>query len=587
MAIRLLWYRLGSTLGLGMVALQLSGHVTTRGWVMSLHFPAGFPRAGFTRVTPAAGRRRMVCAVVSVVIALAGCSPPVGGSTALGVAPREAGSVGLVAVSGPLLVAGHEHSCAVTTSGGLQCWGNNEKGQLGDGTTTNSGMPVDVTGLASGVVGVAAGWEHTCALTAGGGVKCWGYNIDGRLGDGTTDPSLVPVEVVGLGSGVVAITAGRFHTCALTMGGGVKCWGFNVDGEAGSDPNDVPLALVPVGVAGLAGGVSAIAAADGHTCALTTGGGVKCWGYNGEGQLGDGTTGNAFVPVEVTGLSSGVTAIGGGGFHFCAVTSAGGVSCWGSGDKGELGNGAAKTAKAPVEVTGLDAKVTAITAGMGHTCALTEAGGVQCWGWNIVGQLGRKTKGEVHSTPGAVSGLTSGVLAVSAGGAHTCALFAAGVKCWGLNEFGQLGTGEAKGYSVTPVDVVGLGTTQTTNLRLGQTAHLPSLTITVSKRKTVKVDGIGKLQLFMVKSCVNADADEAKLGAVDWSASGPNGENYEVYGLSGLPELSPTYPLQRNVKPGKCLQGWVNFKTNDKLVELIFSSVMRVDSGQEASWKIG
>ncbi|MBI4401534.1 MAG: RCC1 repeat-containing protein, partial [Nitrospirae bacterium] len=170
--------------------------------------------------------------------------------------------------------------------------------QLGDGTAIDRSNPVDVAGLTSGLTAIAAGRRHTCALTTAGGVKCWGNNHDSQLGDGTAIDRSNPVDVAGLTSGVKAITAGWRHTCALTAAGGVKCWGKNHDGQLGDGTaNNRSL---PLDVVGLTGGVKAVAAGGQHTCALTPIY-VKCWGDNEDGQLGDGTTTDTLAAKEEVG----------------------------------------------------------------------------------------------------------------------------------------------------------------------------------------------------------------------------------------------------------------------------------------------
>ena len=173
---------------------------------------------------------------------------------------------------------------------------------------------------------IAAGGDHTCALTSAGGVKCWGLGGDGELGDGTGHDRRYPVDVSGLASGVTAIAAGGGDTCALTSTGGVKCWGSNDSGQLGDGTRTDR--LTPVGVSGLTSGVTAIAVGNDVICALTSGGGVKCWGYNRRGEVGDGTRTERHTPVDVSGLSSGVTAITVDDGHVCALTSAGAVMCW-------------------------------------------------------------------------------------------------------------------------------------------------------------------------------------------------------------------------------------------------------------------
>jgi alpha-tubulin suppressor-like RCC1 family protein len=199
------------------------------------------------------------------------------------------------------IAAGSGHTCALLTADGAKCWGANDDGQLGDGTTTPSSTPVDVVGLTSGAAAIAAGREHTCALLTVGGAKCWGDNYYGQLGDGTTTPSSTPVDVAGLASGAAAIAVGDYHTCAMTTSGGIKCWGYNGYGQLGDGTTTDR--STPVDVAGLASGVAAIAlGAWGHTCALTTAGGVKCWGLDERGQLGLGTIVYSTTPIDVVTL---------------------------------------------------------------------------------------------------------------------------------------------------------------------------------------------------------------------------------------------------------------------------------------------
>jgi alpha-tubulin suppressor-like RCC1 family protein len=181
----------------------------------------------------------------------------------------------------------------------------------------DSSVPVAVTGLGSGVAAIAAGVLHSCALTSGGGVQCWGANSDGELGDGSTLQSSVPVAVTGLGSGVAAIAAGGSHSCALATGGGVLCWGENLHGELGDGSRADR--SVPVPVVDLASGVAALAANGEHTCALTTGGGALCWGDNLYGQLGDGHLTHSSVPIAVVGFPAPVPALGAPGLALLAA----------------------------------------------------------------------------------------------------------------------------------------------------------------------------------------------------------------------------------------------------------------------------
>jgi alpha-tubulin suppressor-like RCC1 family protein len=354
-------------------------------------------------------------------------------------------------ISAATVSTGYSHSCAVTTTGGVKCWGDNSNGQLGDRTTTNSSVPVDVVGLSAGVASVSAGLDYTCAVTSSGAVKCWGHNAFGELGTGTNVDSMVPVGVVGLASGVVAVSVDWSHSCAVTSSGGVKCWGHNAFGELGTGSNVD--SLVPVGVVGLGSGVLAVSVGEFHSCAVTQAGAVRCWGYNAEGELGNGITVDSSVPVDVVGLASGVVALSTSGFHSCALTSAGAVKCWGRNPNDELGDETTTDSAVPVGVVGLASGAAMVSAGQSHSCAVTSAGAVRCWGY---GELGARPAA-LSDVPVDVVGLGSGVVAVSAGGHHSCARTSAGtVRCWGDSSNGELGTG-ASANSVVPVDVMGLG----------------------------------------------------------------------------------------------------------------------------------
>jgi alpha-tubulin suppressor-like RCC1 family protein len=446
---------------------------------------------------------------------------------AIGVGSSSAATSTISAVS-----AGQYHACALTSSGGVKCWGDNTYGQLGDGTTVSRSTPVDVSGLATGVVAISAGQYHTCALTTAGSVECWGYNALGSLGDGTTAARLTPVHVSGLTSGVSAISAGYFHTCAVTSAGGAKCWGYNVYGELGDGTTTTR--TTPVDVSGLTSGVTGISAGQYHTCAVTSAGGAKCWGYNGFGGLGDGTTTNRSTAVAVSGLASGVTAIAAGAYHTCAIAS-GGAKCWGYNGSGQLGDGTTTNRSTAADVSGLTSGVTGISAGQYHTCARTAAGGAKCWGYNGFGGLGDgTTAGRLTAVD--VSGLTSGVIAVSAGGYDSCALVTGGgVKCWGYNSSGQIGDGTTT-TRLMPVMVfapaaVASPTTVTVTVGHGMFAHATSVSATLTNANTGAAVG-GKQLTFTLDNAETCSAVTAVNGVATCSITPREAANTYPLGVA-------------------------------------------------------
>ena len=310
-----------------------------------------------------------------------------GGSLGDGTTMGSKVPVAVSNISGVLAIGSGQSDCALLSDGTVACWGENGGGQLGNGTTTDANLPVRVSGL-SGVRAIAVGGMlggiegHACALLSDGTVECWGVNDSGQLGNGTMTDSDVPVPVSSL-SNVSAIAAGGYHTCAVLADGTVECWGRNGDGQLGN--GTMTDSDVPVPVSGLSA-ASAIAAGGGHTCAVLSGGTVECWGWNGEGQLGNGTTTDSDAPVAISSLS-GVSAIAAGGAHTCALISGGTVECWGWNGDGQLGNGTATDSAVPVAVSGLFG-VSAIATGEWNTCAVLSDGTAQWWGYNpAVGEV--------------------------------------------------------------------------------------------------------------------------------------------------------------------------------------------------------
>ncbi|MFA4973685.1 MAG: biotin transporter BioY [bacterium] len=354
--------------------------------------------------------------------------------------------------------AGSDHTCALLNSGGVKCWGSNHYGQLGDGNSGYDQMetvPVDVVGLSYGGEVLSAGGDFTCALMTSGGVMCWGENGDGQIGDGTFDDSVVPTDVVDLSSGVSLISTGRRHACVVLGGDNVKCWGYNEFGQLGNGTTGNQ--NTPVDVIGESALTQFASAGYSHTCGLNLSGSAMCWGNNAYGQLGNGATSDEHMPVDVTVVSSGAlqTIVAGNFAHTCGLLTTGGVKCWGYNELGQLGNGTTSNSISAMDVSGLSSGVLDIDAGSNFTCALLVTGAVKCWGDNSYGQLGNGSTGGYETTPVDVVGLSSGVSSIDVGSSsHACAVMTAGtVKCWGRNLEGALGDGTTTN-SNTPVDVV-------------------------------------------------------------------------------------------------------------------------------------
>jgi alpha-tubulin suppressor-like RCC1 family protein len=338
------------------------------------------------------------------------------------------------------LSAGAYATCATLNGGPLKCWGGNFGGLIGDPKLNYTG-PAVVPGLEGGVRAVSLGTSDACALTDAGGLKCWG----GHYGQSV-------VNIPGVGSAVSTVACGSpyfDHTCVLNTSGALACWGANNFGQLGNamTTDAFTYQYTIANVVGMSMGVLSISAGSNNTCAITTGGALWCWGMNWYGALGNGTLDNSDVPVKVSGLSSGVVAVSAGELYGCALTSAGGLKCWGWGIAGQPNQ------LVPTDIQGLTSGVRAVSVGT-STCAITNAGALKCWGANSTGQLGNGSN-TPSATPVDVLGLSTGVVAVSVGEYHACAVTETGaIKCWGSGSADKLGNGDPQG-SYVPVDVVG------------------------------------------------------------------------------------------------------------------------------------
>jgi alpha-tubulin suppressor-like RCC1 family protein len=346
------------------------------------------------------------------------------------------------------IAPGNTNTCVMLTSGGVDCWGNNDLGQLGDGSTVNSLIARAVKGISTARAMDLGPGSFGCAVLASGAIKCWGYIPT----DGGAMIATRAVRVPGISS-ATGVAVGEGHGCAVLASGAVRCWGSNIHGELGDGTNAGSGAAV--GVTGV-DSATAVDVSWGHSCARLASGAVQCWGYGQYGELGNGTTTSSHVPVTVKGISNSTAVATGSGFS-CALLASGEVQCWGSGAAyGQLGSGSYTNSSVPVYVAGIST-ATAITAGSSHVCAVLSGGSAVCWGLNNQGQLGNgSTKVSSSNTPIPVSEITAPVELV-AGSGYTCALLSDGaMRCWGSDRQGQLGDRRRTLAPIRwPVNVVG------------------------------------------------------------------------------------------------------------------------------------
>jgi alpha-tubulin suppressor-like RCC1 family protein len=375
-------------------------------------------------------------------------------ATSGGQSATTALTVRAMVANGPPVAAGATHTCALSTEGQAYCWVLNSSGELGDGTNEERLSPVRVSGAVR-FVALAAGPTgfSTCGLDSEGAAWCWGSNSSGQLGDGTTVSRAVPTRV-STDHRFTRLSAAASHVCGIATDGESYCWGSNSGGQLGN--SSTATATTPTRVQSsvrfvrIAAGSSV--ARTSFTCALPVTGEAWCWGSNGNGQLGNGTTTASPnpLPVQVS-TAQRFVALSNGGSHSCGLTTAGTAYCWGFNGSGQLGDGTTTSQSTPVAVQG--GPYASISAGSQHGCAIAGTGTAACWGSNYDGQVGDGSRTN-RLVPTAVSGNLT-FLAVYTGSNHNCGIVTSGaLQCWGLNASGQLGDG-TRSNLVAPAPIAG------------------------------------------------------------------------------------------------------------------------------------
>jgi alpha-tubulin suppressor-like RCC1 family protein len=359
------------------------------------------------------------------------------------------------------IAGGYEHNCAVLKDGSVFCWGQNNGGEVGDGTTVNRPAPVKVT-LPAPATAIAAGGlytalgtlgytAHSCALLTNSSIACWGDNVYGSLGANDNAVHAMPV-VAQATTNFSQVSVGGGTTCAVDAFNGLWCWGMNNFGQVGNGTN-IPLSMMtgvlkPVSVLSA---VTRVAVGGQHTCAIKTDGKLYCWGQNTFGQLGDGTTTSTNAPgTAVPGLT-GVIDVLATRRTTCARTATD-VYCWGFNGGGEVGNGSTTTpVLSPTKVMGLTG-VTELALGQDTVGAITPAG-VYMWGVDAQGEFGDGNTTAAVSTPTLIPGLAN-IAHLTMGFTSTCAITTTGqALCWGDNLIGECGNGSQNNNALTPTVV--------------------------------------------------------------------------------------------------------------------------------------
>ncbi len=346
------------------------------------------------------------------------------------------------------------HTCATKTDGSLWCWGSNGTGSLGIGANSNNQTsPVREATNATDWRYVAISAGHSCAIKINGSLWCWGSDQDGRLGDGSvTGNQTTLVRESTNATDWLQLSAGGIHNCAIKTNRSLWCWGYDNNGQIGNGAN-TDLLSSPVRESTNATDWSQVSGGERHTCATKTNGALYCWGLDNGGQLGNGPTStDQPSPVRESTNATDWIAVSAGGQHSCAIKTNGSLWCWGNGGSGQLGNGGTGSQNSPVRESTSATDWVRVSAGQYHTCAIKTNGSLWCWGYDNKGQLGNGPTSTNQPSPVRESTNATDWIKVSAGQYYTCAVKLDGsLWCWGNDDYGQLGNGPTSTDQASPV----------------------------------------------------------------------------------------------------------------------------------------
>ncbi len=472
------------------------------------------------------------------------------------------------------------HSCAIALNGRAYCWGSGNSGKLGNGSTASSRVPVAVntSGVLAGktIKQISAGENHTCAIASDNRACCWGSNKNGQLGNGSTADSNVPVAVNmsgALAGKTIKQMSVEFSTsCVVASDNRAYCWGSNKNGQLGNGSTADSRVPVAVNTSGVLVGktIKEVTTGGFHTCALDTSSKMYCWGLNSSGRLGGGLTSilsNVPVAVNMSGALAGKTIkqMSTGYSSTCAIASDNRAYCWGSGNNGQLGNGSTADSRVPVAVNMSGALVgktiKQILAGGDHGCVVASDDKMYCWGLNNNGELGNNSSVN-SSVPVAVN--ADGVLAgktirqMSAGFSSTCAVDSGyGIYCWGYNSNGQLGNNS------------------TNNSRVPTYVYVPKENTTIAANAVKLRAQYAKKTAATCQAVAAGWQDVTNNSALAYSAAGPN-NGTAIAAMANNPGLPPTsvgHSYQSIVRPGSDTQ-------------LTFTNNRDINSGETGLWDL-